>query len=79
VPRARTKDQLSLVLIVAPAAERDVLGGGGASQCVGPDVMELQEGALGAPASLSTVHFGWPLPVTPQLTDLLASASTLMQ
>ena len=51
-PGARTKDQLGLVLIVAPAAKRDVLGGRGTSQRVGPDVMELQEGALGASASI---------------------------
>src|SRR5258706_8848736 len=46
-----SKDQLGLVLIVAPAAQRDVLGGRRTSQRVGPDVMELQEGALGASAS----------------------------
>src|SRR5258707_1755047 len=47
-----SKDQLGLVLSVAPAAQRDVLGGRRTSQRVGPDVMELQERALGASASI---------------------------
>ena len=48
----RTKDQFGLVLIVAPAARRDVLGGCRTSERVGSDVMQLQEGALGASASI---------------------------
>ena len=51
-PGARTKDQLGLVLIVAPAAKRDVLDGRRPSQRVRADVMELEEGALGASASI---------------------------
>jgi hypothetical protein len=42
------EDQLSLVLIVAPATERDVIGRGWPAERMRVFVMELQERALGA-------------------------------
>src|SRR5260221_6412366 len=50
---ARTEGQLRLVLVVAPAAKRDVLDGGQSSRRIRQDVMEFQERALRAPVSVS--------------------------
>src|SRR5260221_3949814 len=50
---ARTEGQLRLVLVVAPAAKRDVLDGGQSSLRIRQDVMEFQERALGARVSVS--------------------------
>ncbi|HEU0107796.1 MAG TPA: hypothetical protein VFT38_16565, partial [Vicinamibacteria bacterium] len=47
----RAENEIGLVLVVAPAAERDVLDGSRSSLGVGHDVMELEEGALRAPVS----------------------------
>src|SRR5260221_8557015 len=49
---ARAEGQLCLVLVVAPTAKRDVLDGCQSSQRIGPNVMELQESAFGAPVSV---------------------------
>ena len=46
------EDQVRLVLVVAPATERDVLDGGRSSLRVGLQVVELQEGPLRAPPSV---------------------------
>jgi len=48
----RAENEIGFVLVVAPAAERDVLDGGQSSPRVGHDVMELQEGALRASVSV---------------------------
>ncbi len=48
----RAEHQFRLVLVVAAAAERDVLDGSRSSLGIRPDVMELEEGALGAPPSV---------------------------
>src|SRR5438445_3615622 len=47
----RAEDQVRFVLIVAPAAKRDVVDRRGALLGVRPDVMRLHEGALRTPAS----------------------------
>src|SRR5258707_9465863 len=49
---ARAEDQLCLVLVVAPAAKRDVLDGRQSSQRMGPNVMQFEESAFGAPVSV---------------------------
>jgi len=48
----RAEGQLRLVLVVAPATKRDVLDGGQSAQRIGPNVVELQEGAFGAPVAV---------------------------
>src|SRR5258708_372438 len=48
----RPKDQVRLILVVAPTSERDVLDRRRSSLGIRLDVMELQEGALRASASV---------------------------
>ena len=50
---ARSEDKLRLVLIVAAATEREVLGRGRSPERKRLDVMELQERALGAAMSIA--------------------------
>src|SRR5438105_7796948 len=48
----RLEDQLGLVLVVPPAAQRDVGGGGRPALRLGLDVVELQERPLRAPPAV---------------------------
>jgi len=48
----RAENEIGFVLVVTPTAKRDVLDGGQSSPRIGPNVMELQESALGAPVSV---------------------------